>query len=32
MFSVALVKKFCSDASQEFLAEIPQGGFLFANI
>lgn len=25
MFSVALVKKFCSDASQEFLAEIPQG-------
>lgn len=32
MSSVTLVKKFCSDASQAFLADIPNGSFLFANI
>lgn len=27
MFSETFVKKFCSDASQEFLADVPRGSF-----
>lgn len=32
MFSETFVKKFCFDASQAFLADIPHGRFLLANI